>query len=138
MTRIVVNGLVGIHLLVAVWHGGAHAELAIALPPEKTLFVYVVVLLAPVVAAGLVWTRYASPGLWLFVLSMLGSHLFGVYHHYVLVSPDNVGHLPAASDIAQSRFIVSAAVLALLELVSALVGAFFLGLQHGQSRRQVS
>ena len=138
MTRIVVVGLVGIHLLVAIWHGGAHTELAIELSPEQNLFVYVGVLLAPIVAAGLVWTRYSSAGLWLFMFSMLASHLFGVYHHYVLVSPDNIGHLPAATDFAHSRFINSAGILALIELLSALVGAFFVGSRYGQSRRHHS
>ena len=132
MTKIVITGLVGVHLVVAIWHGGAHTELAIALPPLKSFFVYAVVLLAPIAAAALAWTRYLSTGLWLFLLSMLGSYLFGVYHHYVLISPDNIGHLPPGSVASHSHFIVSAAVLALTELFAALWGAFALGVQHAQ------
>lgn len=60
-------------------------------------------------------------------LSMLGAMLFGAYHHFILVSPDNIGHLPHGSPDAQATFILSAAALALLELASALYGAFRLG-----------
>ena len=58
---------------------------------------------------------------------MLGALLFGAYHHYILISPDNIGHLPHGSADAQSTFIASAATLALLELASALYGRFCLG-----------
>ncbi|MEK6324426.1 MAG: hypothetical protein AABN33_22530 [Acidobacteriota bacterium] len=134
MTKIVITALVGVHLIATLWHGNAHTQLAIGLPPEKTIFVYVVILIAPIVAAGLVWTRYVSIGLWVLVFSMLGALLFGAYHHYVLVSPDNIGHLPAGRPESHSQFISSAAVIALLELASALYGAFCLGSHHAQSR----
>lgn len=127
MTRIVITALVVIHLAATLWHGDAHTKLAIGLPPEKTAFVFVVILIAPVVAAGLIWTRYVSIGLWVFFLSMLGALLFGAYHHYVMTSPDNIGHLPAGTPEFHSQFISSAAVIALLELVSVLYGAYCLG-----------
>ena len=127
MTKIAIAVLVAIHLAAAVWHGNAHTALAIALPPEKNAFVFIVILIAPLVAAWLMWTRYVLVGVWLIVLSMLGALLFGAYHHYVMVSPDNIGHLPHGSADAQSTFIASAASLALLELASALCGAFYLG-----------
>lgn len=134
MTRIAITALVVVHLAATLWHGDAHTRLAIELPPEKTIFVYVVILIAPIVAAGLLWTRYVSNGLSLFVLSMLGALLFGAYHHYVMVSPDNIGHLPVGSLESHSQFISSAAVIALLELASALYGAFCMGSHRAQSR----
>jgi hypothetical protein len=130
MTKIVTTALVIVHLVATVWHGDAHTKLAIDLPPEKDLFVYTVILLAPLVAAVLVWTRYVSIGLWVFVVSMLGSFLFGAYHHYVLVSPDNIEHLPSGSPAHQVQFISSAAAIALLELASSLWGAFCLGIRR--------
>ena len=133
MTRIVITGLVAIHLAASLWHGGAHSRLAITLPPEKTIFVFIVILIAPIAAAVLVWTRYFSIGLWVFFLSMLGALLFGAYHHYVMVSPDNIGHLPGSAE-SHSQFIASAAVIALLELASALYGAYCLGSHYAQSR----
>ena len=126
-TSIVIAVLVAIHLAVTLWHGNAHTELGIALPPEKNVFVVVVILIAPLVAAALVWTRHTLVGLWLFFLSMLGALLFGAYHHYILVSPDNIGRLPHGGANAHSTFIASAGALALLELASALYGAFCLG-----------
>jgi hypothetical protein len=127
MTRIALTGLVAVHFAATAWHGGAHSQLAILLPPEKKAFVYIVILLGPIVAAALVWTRYFAAGVWLFFLCMLGAFLFGAYHHYVLVSPDNIGHLPLGPAEAHTRFINSAATIALLELASALYGAFCLG-----------
>jgi NADPH:quinone reductase-like Zn-dependent oxidoreductase len=136
MTKILITALVTIHLAATLWHGSAHTQLAIALPPEKNVFVYVVILLAPIVAAGLVWTRYIWIGLWVFLLSMLGAFLFGAYHHYMLVSPDNVGHLPDGSPESHSQFVASATVIALFELASALAGAFSVGSHRAQSRAQ--
>ena len=136
MNKIVITGFVVIHLAATLWHGSAHTQLAIALPPEKNAFVYIVILLAPIVAAAFVWTRFVSIGLWVFMLSMLGALLFGAYHHYVLVSSDNIGHLPTGSPEFHAQFINSAAVIALLELAAALYGAFCLGAQHKPSRAQ--
>ena len=127
MTRIPIAVLVAVHLAVAIWHGNAHAALVIALPPEKNAFVLIVIVIAPILAASLIWTRHAFLGVWLFFLSMLGALLFGAYHHFVMISPDNIGHLPHGSADAQSTFVTTAAALALLELASALYGAFRLG-----------
>lgn len=137
MTRFVITGFVAVHLAASVWHGNAHTRLGIDLPAEKTIFVYIVILIAPIVAAALVWTRYISIGLWVFFLSMLGSFLFGAYHHYLLVSPDNIGHLPAGSPEMHSQFITSAGVIALIELASALYGSYCLGMYRSQARRPV-
>jgi hypothetical protein len=134
MNRIAITTLALIHLGATLWHGNAHTQLAIGLSREKTIFVFVVILIAPVVGAALVWTRFMSIALWIFLLSMLGALLFGAYHHYVLVSPDNIGHLPEGSVEAHSQFISSAAVIALLELASALYGAFCLGSHLARSR----
>jgi hypothetical protein len=73
-------------------------------------------------------------GLWVFFLAMLGSFLFGVYHHYVLVSPDNISHLPPGTPQARSRFITSAGLIALIDLAATLYGAFCVGRNYGQTR----
>jgi hypothetical protein len=130
MTRSLVSALVIIHVIATLWHGDAHTKLNIELNTNKTIFVYAVILIAPVAAALIVWTRLMSVGLWVFALSMLAAFLFGAYHHYVLVSPDNIGHLPDGSSEAHSQFISSAAAIALLELGAALYGAFCLGSRY--------
>ena len=137
MTRLVITGLVAVHLAASLWHGNAHTRLAIYLPTTKTLFVLIVILIAPVVAAALVWTRQISIGLWVLFLSMLGSFLFGAYHHFLLVSPDNINHLPAGSPEMHSQFITSAGVIALLELAGALYGAYCLGANLSQTKRTI-
>ena len=116
--RVALTALAVLHLAAVAVHGWAHRELAIALGPGQNLFVLGVILIAPVAAAALVWTRFLRLSTWLFLLSMAGSLLFGVYHHFVLISPDHVAHLPAASPAAQMRFIVTAGVMAALELGS--------------------
>ena len=127
MPRLAIAALAAVHLLVTLWHAGAHSELQIGLPPLKLAYVYVVIVIAPPVAAALLWTRFARLGLWVFFLSMVGSLLFAIYHHYILVSPDNIAHLPEGADEAHARFVNSAGLSALLELGSALYAAFALG-----------
>ena len=119
--------LVVVHLAATLWHGDAHERLAIDLPALKDVFVWAVILLGPIAGAVLVWRGRVGSGLWVFTLAMLGSLLFGAYHHYVLVSPDNIAHLPDGAPHLHAQFVTSAALIALLELGSALVGAFLLG-----------
>lgn len=128
--RIALTALGAVHLVAAVAHGAAHADLAVALSPAQNLFVYAVVVVAPLVAVGLLWTRYVRPALWLFLTAMCASFLFGAYYHYVFVSLDNVEHLPAGSAAAHARFALTAAILALIELASALCAAFALRWHH--------
>jgi hypothetical protein len=122
----VISILVAMHLVATLLHGKAHTELAIVLPRAKNAFVIAVIVIAPVFAALLAWTRYAAIGIWIFTLSMFGALLFGIYHHYIMVSPDNIAHLPNGSPSAHSAFIASAGAVALLELVSATYGVLSL------------
>jgi len=133
IARIALTVLGAVHLVVAIWHGAAHTELAVALSPGQNLFVYGVIVLAPTVAVGLLWTRYVRLALWVFLTALCASLLFGVYYHYVFVSPDNVHHLPAGSAAAHARFALSAAIVALVELASALCAAFVLGLDYASN-----
>lgn len=128
-----ITGLVAVHLAATLWHGSLHSRLSINLSPSQTLFILIVILIAPILGAALVWTRYVSTGLWVFFLSMLGAFLFGAFHHYVMVSPDNIHYLPNISPEPVHQFTISAGAIALLELASALYGAFCLG-----SRRALS
>src|SRR5262245_1579594 len=120
IARIVLTVLAAVHLVVAICHGAMHTELAVALSPAQNLFVYAVVVIAPLVAVGVLWARYVSLGLWLFLTALCASLLFGTYYHYVFVSPDNIHHLPAGSAAAHADFALSAAILALVELASSL------------------
>ena len=130
--RVALTMLGALHLAVAVWHGAAHTELGVGLSPMQNLFVYLVIVAAPMVAVALLWTRYVRPGVWLFLTAICASLLFGVHYHYVAISPDNIHHLPTGSAAAHARFISSAAVLALTELAAALYAAFVLGVYAGR------
>ncbi|HVR28050.1 MAG TPA: hypothetical protein VMS86_00835, partial [Thermoanaerobaculia bacterium] len=121
-----VSALVTLHLAVAIWHGYAHQRLAVALSPWQDAFVLVVILATPPLAVALAWTRWIRTALWALVLAMLGSFAFGAYHHFVLVSPDHVAHLPAASAGLHGQFIATAVLLAALELASAIYGVIAL------------
>ena len=127
MARIALTVLGAAHLAVAMWHGSMHTELGVGLSATQNLFVYAVVVLAPLVGLGLLWSRYVRPGMWLFLIALCASLLFGVYYHYVFVSSDNIHDLPPGSAAAHAGFALSAAILALIELASALCAAFVLG-----------
>ena len=127
MHKVAIAVLAAVHLAVTLWHSGAHSELAIGLPPLKLAYAYAVIVIAPPLAAALLWTRFARLGLWIFLLAMVGSLLFATYHHYILVSPDNIAHLPEGTPEAHARFVNSAGLSALLELAGALYAAFALG-----------
>jgi len=112
-------------------HGRAHATLGVGLSSWQKVYVGVVILIAPLVAmVVLLWTRYDRLGLWLLVVSMAASLIFGVIYHYVVISPDHVSHLPPGD--AQGMFRTTAMLIILTELFGVIVG--LLGLR---SKREV-
>jgi hypothetical protein len=119
-----VTALVVAHAIASAWHGQAHDALAVALTPAQTAFVYVIILAAPLVGAALMWTRFTRAGLWTVFVSMLGALLFGVYYHYIAVSPDHIAHLPPGPEGAYAAFVRSAATIAGLECAGTLLAAF--------------
>ena len=94
---IYVTAIVGVHLLVNIVHGLAHHELHVGLALPALIFVIVVVLIAPLLAMTLVWTVKKRLGLILLTLSMSGSFLFGLYHHFLAMGPDHVDSQPWSS-----------------------------------------
>ena len=109
------------HLVVTLFHGQAHTRLGIALATWQHVYVIVVILLAPLVALVLSWTRYVRAGIWLLLGSMLGSLIFGAVHHYIIVSNDHVAHLPPGE--ARGLFRVTAMLLLVTETVGVIVAA---------------
>ena len=133
LDAVLLTTLVLIHHVVAALHGNAHTELAVSLSALQNAFVNIVILLIPLLGAVLVWTRFYLPGQCLVVGGMLGALIFGVYHHYMLVSPDHIAHLPAGPAQVQQTFIWTAGVLAIMEGLSAAVAAYFLGQTFGDA-----
>jgi len=52
----------------------------------------VVVTLAPIIAAGLLWTPFYRIGSWLLLGSIAGSS-FAIYNHHLVISPDHVSQV---------------------------------------------
>jgi hypothetical protein len=124
--RLALTVLAAIHLTVVLWHGGAHAELAVGLSRFQTLFVFGVIVIAPPVATLFLWTRLEQFALLLYVWVMSAALLFGVYYHLIAVSPDNINYLPPGNDIARQRFTISALSVAVVELIATLYSVFAL------------
>jgi hypothetical protein len=101
------------HLAVSLLHGRAHRELGVGLTSFQNVYVITVILLAPLVALSLSWTRDARAGLLLLFVSMLGSLVFGFCYHYVIVSSDHVAHLPPGD--ARGAFRMTALLLLITE-----------------------
>jgi hypothetical protein len=128
--------VVAIHLLINVVHGIAHRELHVGLSPSGSVFVIAVVLMLPLVATALVWTAQKRLGLILLLLSMFASVLFGLYHHFLVISPDHVHSQPASPwGIA---FIFTAYGLLITEAVGTYVGIHFLWVARGTSSKVFS
>jgi hypothetical protein len=110
-----------VNLLINITHGHAHTRLSVGLSTWQNLYVFAVILIAPLVALVLMFTRFARVGAWLLLVSMLGSLIFGVLYHYVIISSDNVAHLPLGS--ARDLFRISAFLLVLTEVFGVIVAA---------------
>ena len=113
------------HALVATAHGLAHEHLAINLTFTQKLYVLVVITLAPIVSMILLWTRWRKAGPMLLLLSMLGSLIFGVVNHFLIVSADHVRHLPEGE--WRLTFQITAVLLVVTEVLGCFVGVWALG-----------
>jgi hypothetical protein len=116
-------GIVLIHFAINVAHAVAHKQLAIGLNSFQKIFVAVVIVVAPLYAAYLIWKGNFRAGGALLALSMAGALVFGVYYHFILPGPDHVTHinLPISLDM-RDIFDVSAVLLALFECLGVLAG----------------
>ena len=109
------------HLVVNLLHGRAHTDLGVGLTTWQYIFVMTVILLAPLVAIVLSWTRYARAGLWLLFISMLSSLIFGFCYHYIIISNDHVAHLPPGD--ARGVFRMTALLLLITEALGVILAA---------------
>jgi hypothetical protein len=113
-----------LHLVVVLLHGRAHTELGVGLSNWQQAYVMFVILLAPLVAMVISWTRIARAGVWLLFLSLLGALIFGGVYHYIVISNDHVAHLPPGD--ARGLFQVTAVLLLVTETAGVLVAAIIL------------
>ena len=131
------TALVAVRGVPLVLHSVAHIQLGIIPPSLLTnAYILVVLFLAPVCAAGLLWTRGARAGAWLLFWSMLGSLVFEVYNHYMVMSPDHVSQIP--NGLWGGIFQATAAATAVLEAAGCVLAAYFLAGPLCRTPRQAS
>ncbi len=129
------TAIVVAHLLVNIVHGLTHRELRVGLAPLASIFVTVVVLVFPLIATVLLWTAKKRLGLILLSLSMFGSLLFGLYHHFLAVSPDYVHSQPSGG--WGTTFVLTAYLLLITEAIGTYVGVHFLCIGKESSNKAV-
>jgi hypothetical protein len=129
-SKVAVTITVIAHLIVNLLHGRAHTELGVGLTSFQQFYVIAVILVAPLIALLLSWTRYARASLWLLLALMLGSLIFGACYHYIIVSSDHVAHLPPGD--ARGLFRVTALLLLITEAAGVVLAA--IALRNGRIR----
>lgn len=87
------TAIVVIHASANGLHGLAHVEIPVALSLPQSLFVEIVIFPIPIIAAVLLWTKFYRIGSWFLLSSIAGSLLFGIYNHFIVMSPDHVSQV---------------------------------------------
>jgi hypothetical protein len=108
------------HLVISVLHGRAHAGAHVPLPFPGTLFVYLVILAAPLAGLG-VWLWRPRAGGWIVAASMGGALVFGLVNHFIMDGSDHVSHVAAEW---RPLFGVTAALLLVAEAAGAVIGVW--------------
>jgi cytochrome bd-type quinol oxidase subunit 2 len=123
MKRWLGSAVVLAHFVVVLLHGSAHTKLKIDLATWQNVFVLIVIVVAPLVAGIIIWTRFSRFGFVLLAAAMGGALVFGAYFHYLAISPDHVSHLPAGD--AQGAFRLTALLLAMTEAIGLTIGLVY-------------
>jgi hypothetical protein len=116
--------LVLVHAATVLVHGISHAHLGIGTAPWQTLFIVVVIVVAPLVSAALL-RRAPAAGFGLLTGALFGSLVFGLAYHFLVEGPDNVASLQHGAWAA--AFETSAWLLMLTEAAGTIVGVVGLG-----------
>ncbi len=97
--------------------------LKIELSKPQYWFVILVIVIAPLLAGVLLFKNARAAGAILLALSMAGAFVFGLDHHFVLISPDHIFHIPGIDGTFWViAFQVTAVLLALIEGVGVIAG----------------
>jgi hypothetical protein len=87
------TAIVIFHAIAHALHGLAHVQIPVPLSLLQSTFIITVIFLAPIIAAVLLWKKFDRIGSWLLLGSMVGAILFGVYNHFIVMSPDQVSQV---------------------------------------------
>jgi len=106
------------HLGINILHGRAHTGAEVPLSPVGALFVFIVILAAPLIGLG-IWRWRPRLGGWVVALSMSGALIFGLINHFIVDGSDHVAHVAAAW---RQLFGVTAALLVVCEAAGIAAG----------------
>jgi hypothetical protein len=87
------TAIVLLHAIAHGLHGLTHAQIPVPLSLPQLVFIGFVIWLIPIITAILLWTSFYRIGSWLLLSSMLGAVLFGIYEHFIVISPDHVSQV---------------------------------------------
>jgi hypothetical protein len=118
------TAIVLLNLLINWLHGQSHDELQVLLAPWQLVYVSATIVVLPIVAVILYWTRYRQWGAWILSVSMLLALAFGVYFHFIADTLDHVSY--RHDDAAGHWFVLTAILLIPMALVGAGFGAWSL------------
>ena len=100
-------------MAVSIIHGAAHTGAHVALSPAQTLFVWIVILIGPLLGLGLMWPARHLGSL-IIAITMAGSFVFGLVNHFLIAGDDHVLHVDVQWRLL---FTTSAILLAGIELL---------------------
>lgn len=112
------------HFVIAGWHGATHQMVPVPLSTMQTAFVAIVIVILPLVGAAMSFSRWQLQGAAVVFASMLASAIFGLVYHFIVMSPDNIWHVPQSS--WSSMFVSSAVLVLASELFGTVCGALSL------------
>ncbi len=87
------TAIVVLHAIAHGLHGLAHVQIPVPLSLLQIVFIDFAIWLTPIIAAILLWTPFYRVGGWLLLSSMVGAVLFGIYNHFIVMSPDRVSQV---------------------------------------------
>ncbi|HEV3041990.1 MAG TPA: hypothetical protein VHA33_29795 [Candidatus Angelobacter sp.] len=119
-TRSLLVTIVLVHFAIVILHGAAHTHLHIELSPIESTYVVAVILMAPLIAAGMLWTSFWRAGASLVGISMVGALIFGGYKHFLSRTNDDVSQMSHAGWGA--IFLISSILLFVTEAAGILAG----------------
>jgi len=86
-----------VHAGIVIVHGAAHASLHVALSTWASVFVAVVIGIAPILALVLLKHGSRLKGAGILAMTMAASFLFGIWNHFVVHGGDHVCHIPVGN-----------------------------------------
>ena len=116
--RAPLGAIVIIHLFVLLWHGAMRLEIPVPLTASETIFVALIVFLTPLAGAGLLWTGYSR----VLVDHLVNDGFLTIRFHQSLHSRRAGLCLGRSLNIWRHSFVVSAALLAVVETVGTMMG----------------